>query len=222
MKPLVLLGATNSVAVSVIDALNRVRPTWRLLGFVDDAPPPLDVSLLGHPYLGTTERLADLLSPGDVTVFNNVNRTPELSREADRMLDGLDCRRTSLVHPSVDLTHATHGPNCLLPQGTIVGPGARLGRHVTCRFGVTISHDVQVGDYVYLSPHSVACGRSRLEDDVELGAGARVLPEIRIGRGTFVGAGSVVSRDLPPGVRAVGFSARVVRDTRQEDAAPGP
>lgn len=47
-----------------------------------------------------------------------------------------------------------------------------------------------------------------------LGGGSIVLPGVRIGEGTTVGAGSVVTRDLPAGVLAVGNPCRVVRPLR--------
>jgi acetyltransferase-like isoleucine patch superfamily enzyme len=51
-----------------------------------------------------------------------------------------------------------------------------------------------------------------LEADVWLGTGVMVMPGVRIGRGTVVAAGSVVTRDLPPGVIAGGMPARIIRD----------
>ena len=48
-------------------------------------------------------------------------------------------------------------------------------------------------------------------DNVWLGGAVVVCPGVTIGRDTVVGAGSVVTRDLPPGVLAVGNPARVVR-----------
>jgi len=58
-----------------------------------------------------------------------------------------------------------------------------------------------------------------LDDNVWLGTGTKVLDGVRIGRDVVVGAGAVVTDDLPDGVIAVGVPARVVR-TRE--AAPAP
>jgi maltose O-acetyltransferase len=51
-----------------------------------------------------------------------------------------------------------------------------------------------------------------IEDDAWLGGGAIVCPGVTIGRGSVIGAGSVVTRDIPPGVVAVGNPCRVVRE----------
>lgn len=53
-------------------------------------------------------------------------------------------------------------------------------------------------------------------DDVWIGGGAILLPGVTVGSGTVVGAGSVVTRDLPPGVLAVGNPCRVLRPIAKE------
>ena len=55
-----------------------------------------------------------------------------------------------------------------------------------------------------------------LEDDVWLGTGVTVTAGVRIGRGTVVAAGSVVTKDLPPMVLAGGVPARVIRSIVSE------
>ncbi|MGY1784429.1 sugar O-acetyltransferase [Geodermatophilus sp. SYSU D00698] len=89
---------------------------------------------------------------------------------------------------------------------------------------ITIGDDVQIGPNVQLltPTHPVEPGPRRDEweaarpitigDNVWLGGGVIVLPGVTIGADTVVGAGSVVTRDLPAGVVAVGNPARVVRE----------
>jgi maltose O-acetyltransferase len=88
---------------------------------------------------------------------------------------------------------------------------------------ITIGTDCQIGPNVQLltpiHPLDANLRRDRWEqaspivigDNVWLGGGAIVLPGVTIGPDTVVGAGAVVSRDLPAGVLAVGTPARVVR-----------
>lgn len=56
-----------------------------------------------------------------------------------------------------------------------------------------------------------------LEDDVWLATGVSVMAGVRIGRGTVVAAGSVVTKDLPAGVLAGGVPARVIRQIAQDE-----
>lgn len=118
-----------------------------------------------------------------------------------------------------------------------------FGKHITigsrslANFGlvaldvaaITIGADVLLGPNVQLltPTHPVepepcrakweAAKPITIEDNVWLGGGVIVLPGVTIGENTVVGAGSVVVRDLPPNVVAVGNPARVVR-TLTEDA----
>ncbi len=88
---------------------------------------------------------------------------------------------------------------------------------------ITIGRDVQIAPrvqiYTATHPLDAATRRSKLEfalpvvveDGAWLGGGAIVCPGVTIGENTVVGAGSVVTRDLPAGVLAVGNPCRVLR-----------
>jgi acetyltransferase-like isoleucine patch superfamily enzyme len=60
-------------------------------------------------------------------------------------------------------------------------------------------------------------GGIHIEDDVWLGYGVVVLDGVRIGRGSVIGAGSVVNRDIPAGVIAAGVPARVIKERASTD-----
>ncbi|GGT27328.1 maltose O-acetyltransferase [Streptomyces kurssanovii] len=88
---------------------------------------------------------------------------------------------------------------------------------------ITVGADVQIGPNVQLltPTHEMDTDRRRagwekavpivISDNVWLGGGVIVCPGVTIGENTVVGAGSVVTKDLPAGVLAVGNPARVVR-----------
>jgi maltose O-acetyltransferase len=111
------------------------------------------------------------------------------------------------------------------------GSNLRIGARCFANYGlvaldvaaITIGDDVQIGPNVQLltptHPLEVEPRRAKWEaaepitigDNVWLGGGVIVCPGVTIGENTVVGAGAVVTRDLPPGVLALGNPARVVR-----------
>lgn len=102
-----------------------------------------------------------------------------------------------------------------------IHPAAQIGRRffIDHGAGVVIGETAEVGNDVTLY-HGVTLGGTSwspgkrhptLEEGVVVGAGAKILGPITIGRRTRVGANSVVIQDTPPDVTVVGIPARVVR-----------
>lgn len=101
--------------------------------------------------------------------------------------------------------------------------------HIAAVDRVEIHDDVLIASRVYVSDHAhggatsadlalppnsrpvVSKGPVVIEAEVWLGEGVCVLPGVRIGRSSIIGANSVVTRDIPPRSVAVGAPARVIR-----------
>ncbi len=103
--------------------------------------------------------------------------------------------------------------------GIDIHPGAKLGRCLVIDhgMGLVIGETAEVGDHVILY-HGVTLGGTALErvkrhptvgNHVVIGAGAKVLGNIRVGDGVRIGANSVVVHDVPAHSTAVGIPARV-------------
>lgn len=92
-------------------------------------------------------------------------------------------------------------------------------------------HKIVLGNDVYIAPNvgffasghdvndlsTLVGGGITVGDHVWIGANATILPGVRIGSNTIIGAGSVVTRDIPDGVIAAGNPARVLK--QKEDGA---
>jgi acetyltransferase EpsM len=109
------------------------------------------------------------------------------------------------------------GDGCVVLPHTVVGANARIGEHSILNSGAIVAHGVQIGAYTHIGAQSVIAGDAVIGDGAFVGIGSMVNPGCVIGAGTKVGAGSVVSRDLPPGVVAVGTPARVVRELPESE-----
>lgn len=211
MKKLAIYGLSNPVIIKLIDALNQRGGVFELIGYVKSRKDKPATEIMGHRVLGEKDILPQLSREDDMHFFCNVNYTPTDMREADELLQTHGCRVVSLIHPDIDMRHATHGKNVMLCEGTIVGPGVRIGNHLTCRLGSIISHDVIIEDLVYISPGVTVCGEGHLKEGCDIGAGATILPRLTIGRNSIIGAGAVVTKDMPDNITAVGVPARIIK-----------
>jgi len=115
------------------------------------------------------------------------------------------------------------------------GKNTYLGDHVFINYMCVIldNNEVRIGNHVMIGPsvqiytaaHDLQA-ESRIkgyetakpiviEDNVWIGGGAILLPGVRIGRNAVVGAGSVVSRDVPANTVVAGNPAKVIREIEQ-------
>lgn len=184
-----------------------------------DNDPDAVSALPGVPlHLGRAGFAAWVSARGSASVVNGAVAIGG-ARGRDRLdlqgfLAGHGLHFAPLVHPrAVVCATATLGSGAQVLAGALVAADARIGAATILNHGAQVDHECTVGNGVHLAPGATLCGLVRVDDGAMIGAGAVVLPRISIGADTVVGAGSVVTRDLPPGVVAMGNPARIARRT---------
>ncbi len=119
------------------------------------------------------------------------------------------------------------------------GSNIYLGERVYFNFNCVVLDvcEVKIGDFTFFGPavqiytgtHPLNAELRRTQEfgkpvsigsDVWVGGGAIILPGVTIGSKTVIGAGSVVTRDIPDGVVAAGNPCRIIREINETDNAP--
>lgn len=171
----------------------------------------------------------NLLDPGLETDRQN---TKKLFRMFN--LAGSIPERKSILHQMLGCI----GPHAIIepPFYCTYGKNIYIGDYVYLNHSCTIidNNKVCIGDHVMIGPcvqiytaaHPIQAGPRiqgwevakpiTIEENVWLGGAVVLLPGVSIGRNAVVGAGAVVTRDVPPNTVAAGNPARVIREIQQE------
>ncbi|HUU09191.1 MAG TPA: acyltransferase [Phycisphaerae bacterium] len=116
--------------------------------------------------------------------------------------------------------NTTIGHNVMIGTNTVLDNNCQIGNHVSMQSGVYLPTGTVIGDYVFLGPGATFTNDrfpvrtespltpAVVERGVSVGANCVVLPGITIGQGALLGAGSVVTKDVPEWHMAVGSPAR--------------
>jgi acetyltransferase EpsM len=127
----------------------------------------------------------------------------------------------NLFAPSVRISpSAKLGTGGFFMDGAYVGAFANVGHLFGAHAGAIVEHHATIGDNVLLGSAVAIAGGAGVASHCFIGTNCTILPEVQIGRGTLVGAGSVVSRDLPGGIIATGSPAKRRRAVGADDEVP--
>lgn len=165
----------------------------------------------------------------------------EQSQYLDLLYDFNQTRPTQMPQREAILKQllAEVGENCYIepPLRANWGKHTHLGKNVYANFNLTLVDDthIYIGDYVMIGPNVTLSTAGhpiepewrkksaqfnipiKIENNVWIGANAVVLPGITIGENSVIGAGSIVTKDVPANMVAFGNPCRVVRAINDHD-----
>lgn len=222
-----VLGINNRVELAHLEDIQRrrIRERWMLEGVT--ITDPSSVMIDGGVTIGQdTVILPNTMLLGKTSIGSNCEVGPGSVVKDSQIGD--DCRVTSsTLEEAVMEAGADVGPFSHLRTGAYLESGVHIGNYVEVKesrfeVGSVMGHfgyvgDASIGTNVNVGAGTVTCNydgkdkhRTVVEKDAFIGCDTMLVAPVTVGAGAVTGAGSVVTKDVPPARLAVGVPAKIV------------
>ncbi|UCD51576.1 MAG: acetyltransferase [Phycisphaerales bacterium] len=209
-KPLAIWGAKGPALI--VAEIIRLRGEYDVVGYLDNLNPDRrGTGFGGARVLGGEEELGNLWESGVRHIafaFQNNHARLRLAK----MVKAKGFELATAIHPTACVSASARiGAGTVVRAQSAIGPETQIGENCIIGYGAMISHNCLIGDGAHLSSGVNVAGSVKIGRATWVGIGATIIDPKSVGDDCVVGAGAVVTNDVPDGVVAYGVPARVVR-----------
>ena len=210
MKNLIIIGA-RGYGREVYNWATQCREyntEWRIKGFLDSDPNVLDKFEYSVPILSSVEEYEVQSNDVFICALGSIEHK---KKYALHILDK-GGSFISIIHPTANINNNTQiGVGCIICPFVTISNECVINEFVTIQSYTAIGHDCIIGKWCHINAQSFMGGYAQLENGVTLHTKATILPSLCIGKGATVGAGSIVIKNVKPGITVFGNPAKELR-----------
>lgn len=211
-KKIVLIGAGGfgREVASIIEVLNKIKPTYELLGFLDDSERYHDGDMInGYPWLGKKEWI---LEHKDEVLCNCTIGNSKIKAKIQEDFTAKGVRFETIIAYGGYIGPFTEvGPGCVFYGRVTIAVNCKIGAGVVMNTDANIGHDVEIGDYTTIMPVAGISGACKIGREVSIGGHAFIVPGRKVGDGAVIAAGSIVFSNVKAGTTVLGNPAKRMR-----------
>ena len=209
---ILIIGAGGHAQV-VADIIRLDPKNYRAIGFIDVHIELHGKMIQGIPVLGSSELISETLHDGLVVAIGNnqtrANVFSKLVTQGENLINA--------IHPSAVIANdVSLGQGVVICAGVTVNPGAVIHNNVILNTHCSVDHHNEINDHVHIAPGCVLGGDVSVGEGTLIGIGATVMPQKKIGSWSKIGAGAVVTKDIPDQATAVGIPAEYTVNSLEE------
>jgi sugar O-acyltransferase (sialic acid O-acetyltransferase NeuD family) len=213
VKKLVLIGAGGfgREVAQMIEGLNRREKKYEMAGFLDDGKQFGPSSIInGYPWLGDSNWI---IAHRDEYVCNCTVGNAAIKAKIMKRLMAEGVRFETIIATTAGVaSHTEIGPGCVLYWNVGVSVNCKIGAGVLLNDGVTIGHDVVIGDYTSIMPGTGISGGCIIGEEVDVGGHAFIIPGRKVGDHATIAAGSIVFSNVKAGTTVLGNPAKRMKE----------
>jgi len=210
MKSVVIVGAGGFAreVLEIFKDQNKQKKQWNILGFIDENKDTHGRIINKIPILGGLDWFKDNIDVYCVVAIGS----PEVRKKIVEKLKKMNVKFCNAIHPSVIMSEFVEfGEGVMIGAGTILTVNIKIGNHVIINLNCIVGHDTIIEDYCSIQPTVEVNGCNHLSEGVYVGTGATFIHQQSVGAWSIIGAGSVVVKNIPSGVVAVGVPSKVIK-----------
>jgi sugar O-acyltransferase (sialic acid O-acetyltransferase NeuD family) len=209
MKHLIIIGARGFGREIFFHAQNSLgyQTEFIIKGFLDDGSDVLDGYSGYPPILGPVEDYRVEKDDVFICALGDVH----YKKKYCEIIQGKGGEFITLQHKNATVySTAKIGKGCLICQGVTVSADVEIGDFVVLQPMVLLGHDTKIGKWSHLNTGAICCGFVSVGELSTLHTGAIVTPKLKIGNRSIVGVGSTVIKNVEDDVTVFGNPAITV------------